>query len=206
MRVGRFVLLFGGMCLALFGVVEAVADAVAEGDEDRLAGLDRPFDRSAIVPPWPVTETRTPCAGYDANRRPFFGDTHVHTALSFDAWGQGTRGRPDDAYRFAKGEAIGIQPYDEKGEPARLVELRRPLDFAVITDHAELMGETHICTTPGVEGYDSLLCRFNRFFPKLGYMAVNSRVFQAVGLPRYSMCGADGRHCPVELGLAIVLE
>jgi hypothetical protein len=155
----------------------------------------QPFDRTSIVPPWPVTEERERCAAYDPMRRPFFGDTHVHTAISFDAWGQGTRGRPDDAYRFAKGEAIGVQPYDEAGEPDRLAQLRRPLDFAVVTDHAELFGETHICDTPGVEGYDSFLCRMNRTFPKLGYMSVNSRVFQAIGAPRYSMCGEDGIYC-----------
>ena len=102
----------------------------------------QPSDRRSIVPPWPVTEERERCAAYDPMRRPFFGDTHVHTAISFDAWGQGTRGRPDDAYRFAKGKAIGVQPYDEAGEPNRFAQLRRPLDFAVVTDHAELFGET----------------------------------------------------------------
>ena len=35
---------------------------------------------------WRVTEERVPCAGFDAERRPFFGDTHVHTVLSFDAF------------------------------------------------------------------------------------------------------------------------
>jgi hypothetical protein len=141
------------------------------------------------------TEDRELCAVHDPLRRPFFGDTHVHTALSFDAWGQGTRGRPADAYRFAKGEPIGIQPYDEYDRAAKQAILRRPLDFAVVTDHAELLGETYICSTPGVEGYDSWVCRLNRSFPALGYMAVNSRVFQAVGEPRYSFCGEDGAHC-----------
>lgn len=141
------------------------------------------------------TEERLGCRDFDPLRKAFFGDTHVHTAISFDAWGQGTRGRPDDAYRFAKGEAIGVQPYDASGEPLRRVRLSRPLDFAVVTDHAELFGETQICQTPGLEGYDSWLCRLNRFSPKLGYMMVNSRVFQAIGLPRYSFCGEDGEHC-----------
>ena len=141
------------------------------------------------------TEVREPCRAYDPSRQPFFGDTHVHTALSFDAWVQGSRGRPDDAYRFAKGGEIGIQPFAEDGTPAKVVRLQRPLDFAVVTDHAELLGETRICATPGTEGYDSWVCRLIRFAPKLGYIAVNSRVYQAVGMPRYSMCGEHGAHC-----------
>ena len=181
------------VALAVVFLVALVANA--SGSEDRLTVLEQRFDRAAVVPPWEVTEEREPCAGWEPDRRPFFGDTHVHTALSFDAWGQGTRGRPDDAYRFAKGGAIGVQPYDEAGEPLRIVQLRRPLDFAVVTDHAELFGETHICDTPGVQGHDSWMCRLNRFFPKLGYMAVNSRVYQAIGAPRYSMCGEGGTHC-----------
>ncbi len=140
-------------------------------------------------------EEREPCASRDPVRQPFFGDLHVHTALSFDAWGQGTRGRPADAYRFAKGEAIGMQPYDAAGRPARMIQLARPLDFAAVTDHAELLGETRICQTPGAVGYDSLVCWINREFPKLGYMVVNSRVYQAVGEPRYSFCGEGGAGC-----------
>jgi hypothetical protein len=128
-------------------------------------------------------------------RQAFFGDTHVHTALSFDAWVQGSRGRPDDAYRFAKGGEIGIQPFAEDGTPAKVVQLRRPLDFAIVTDHAELLGETRICGLPGSEGYDSWVCRLIRFSPKLGYIAVNSRVYQAVGMRRYSMCGDEGSNC-----------
>ena len=141
------------------------------------------------------TEERTPCSDHAPLRRPFYGDTHVHTALSFDAWGQGTRARPADAYRFAKGAALPIQPYDEYDRPAGMAKLRRPLDFAVVTDHAELLGETHICSTPGAPGHDSWVCRMNRQFPLLGYVSVNSRVYQAIGEPRYSFCGADGSIC-----------
>ena len=53
---------------------------------------------------------REPCADADPLRRPFFGDTHVHTTYSFDANSQDTRNTPRDAYRFAQGEALGIQP------------------------------------------------------------------------------------------------
>ena len=146
-------------------------------------------------PAFERTEEREPCLAHDPLRQPFFGDTHVHTVLSFDAWVQGSRGRPDDAYRFAKGGEIGVQPFAKDGTPEKVVQLRRPLDFAVVTDHAELLGETRICGTPGAEGYESWVCRFIRFFPRLGYIAVNSRVYQAVGMPRYSMCGEGGAHC-----------
>ena len=63
----------------------------------------------------------------------YWGDTHVHTALSSDAFLFGTRLMPDDAYRFAKGEKIRAT----SGEEARL---RRPLDFLMVADHAENMG------------------------------------------------------------------
>ena len=141
------------------------------------------------------TESREACTSHAEQRQPFFGDPHVHTALSFDAWGQGTRARPADVYRFAKGEAIGMQPYDAEGRPARQLQLSRPLDFAVVTDHAELFGETYICGTQTAVGHDSLICWINRKFPKLGYMTVNSRIFFSVGAPRYSFCGDDGSRC-----------
>ena len=63
----------------------------------------------------------------------YWGDTHVHTYLSADAFGMGTRTTPDDAYRFAKGEEVTATG----GERVRM---RRPLDFLLIADHAENLG------------------------------------------------------------------
>ncbi|KJS44829.1 MAG: hypothetical protein VR71_04215 [Roseovarius sp. BRH_c41] len=63
----------------------------------------------------------------------YFGDTHVHTALSADAGGSGTRLLPRDAYRFARGEQV----ISNTGQP---VKLARPLDFYMITDHTDGMG------------------------------------------------------------------
>ena len=63
----------------------------------------------------------------------FFGDTHVHTGLSADAGGGGTRLMPRDAYRFARGEQVS----SNTGQP---VKLSRPFDFYMITDHSDAMG------------------------------------------------------------------
>jgi hypothetical protein len=63
----------------------------------------------------------------------FFGDTHLHTAFSPDAGLIGARLTPDDAYRFARGETVTTST----GLRARL---GRPLDFLVVTDHAENLG------------------------------------------------------------------
>ncbi len=63
----------------------------------------------------------------------YFGDTHVHTALSADAGGSGTTLMPRDAYRFARGEQVT----SNTGQP---VKLSRPFDFYMITDHSDAMG------------------------------------------------------------------
>lgn len=65
----------------------------------------------------------------------YWGDTHLHTSYSFDAFMNGNKtADPDTAYRWAKGQPV-IHPYNR----AR-VQLERPLDFLVVADHAELMG------------------------------------------------------------------
>src|SRR5215471_2800684 len=99
--------------------------------------------------PWARTETREPCAGFNLLRNPYFGETHVHTTYSVDASIFDVRNTPRDAYRFATGEEIGLEPYDAQGNPTRKLRLRRPLDFAAVTDHSEGFGETKICFTPG---------------------------------------------------------
>ena len=81
---------------------------------------------------------RADCLDRNPLRQPYFGDTHVHTIRSLDAQFQGTIVTPDLAYRYAKGEKIPILPYDDNGQPLRYSQLTRPLDFAVITDHAEV--------------------------------------------------------------------
>lgn len=88
------------------------------------------------------------------NRDVFFGDLHVHTAYSFDAYIGGTIAKPEDAYRFAKGEAIPVV-YDE-------VKIERPLDFAAVTDHSEYFGELYSIHTKGAPAHNAALPRYFR--------------------------------------------
>ncbi len=74
-------------------------------------------------------------------RSAYFGDLHVHTANSFDAFVLGTTATPDDAYRFAKGEPLR--------HPGGFdMRLREPLDFLAVTDHAYYLGITRAMANP----------------------------------------------------------
>ena len=70
---------------------------------------------------------------YSAERNAYFGDLHVHTGYSFDAYAFGTVATPYDAYRYAKGEPLAHPSGYE-------MQLRQPLDFYAVTDHAMFMG------------------------------------------------------------------
>ncbi len=67
--------------------------------------------------------------------RPYWGDTHLHTDNSVDAFGFGTRLGPEAALRFARGESVEATTGGD-------VQLERPLDFLVIADHSDALGAT----------------------------------------------------------------
>lgn len=77
--------------------------------------------------------TYSPYAKRNFPSNVYWGDTHLHTGLSVDAGLFGNTLRPDDAYRFARGEEIT----SSTGLP---VKLGRPLDWLVVTDHTDMMG------------------------------------------------------------------
>jgi len=64
----------------------------------------------------------------------YFGEQHLHTVNSPDAFAMGTRNTPDDAYRFCKGEAI------KKSTTGEMVQKGTPYDWCAVTDHAEYLG------------------------------------------------------------------
>ena len=89
-------------------------------DESSLSGVAR-------------TQPYSPYAQRNFPTMPLWGDTHLHTAISFDAGAFGARLLPPDAYRFARGEEV----VSSTGQP---VKLSRPLDFLVVADHSDNMG------------------------------------------------------------------
>jgi len=75
----------------------------------------------------------SPFVGRSYPDQVLFGDTHFHTDQSFDAGLVGTKLGIDEGFRFARGEKV----ISNSGQPVQLI---RPLDFLVITDHAEFIG------------------------------------------------------------------
>ncbi|MCB1675226.1 MAG: DUF3604 domain-containing protein, partial [Halioglobus sp.] len=88
------------------------------------------------APHTPAAASESSYSPYAAIARPsrlLWGDTHLHTSFSTDAFGFGVRLNPDTAYRFAMGEVV-------TSSWGQRVRLARPLDFMVIADHAESLG------------------------------------------------------------------
>ena len=139
------------------------------------------------TPPIPA-----PAAGVERYplRTALFGDLHVHTSWSTDAYSGGNRLGPNTAYRFAKGEKIELLTGDE-------AQLQAPLDFVALTDHAEGF-EVHLpCTMlPDSPEFDHQRCRDLRS-GKFDMAAMLDQAFATAGArpaPRaYDICGDDAR-------------
>ena len=88
-------------------------------------------------------------------RRAFFGELHLHTGQSFDAWTFGSRVTPDQAYKFGRGETVMVPASQVNAEQGlhedHDVPAKRawPLDFMAVTDHSEYMGVLNQLDDPG---------------------------------------------------------
>ncbi len=102
-----------------------------------------------IVTPTEAEETR------DAADNVYFGDIHIHTRCSNDAFAFMTNRTPDDTYRFARGE-----PLDQVGGSS--IKLHAPLDFMAVTDHAESLGVLHSFLNPDHPNSDDKVVQMTR--------------------------------------------
>ena len=82
----------------------------------------------------------------------YFGDLHVHSSLSFDAYIFNTRLDVDESYEFAKG-----MPF--KNMYGETMQISRPLDFAAVTDHAETFGIHESCSDPDITEESVYTCQ-----------------------------------------------
>ena len=88
-----------------------------------------------------------------AARQAYYGDLHVHSSWSLDAYQLGgDRDSPSLAYRFGRGEEV--TKYD-----GSVHQLRTPLDFMAVTDHDHTLGEVHLCEDADDPAYDTPTCR-----------------------------------------------
>ena len=91
-----------------------------------------------------VVEPQVSTPDFNAGRNAYFGDLHVHTMYSFDAFIFGTTASPDDAYGFAKG---GVVTHPGGFD----MQLDVPLDFYAVTDHAFYLGSLRAMADPSTD-------------------------------------------------------
>ncbi len=145
--------------------------------------------------PAPTQASTGQCKHYTKTKQVFFGDLHVHTRYSLDASTQGVRISPADAYAFGRGEAISLPPYTSDGVSTRRSQLKRPIDFAAVTDHAEFLGEVLLCNQKGRPAYQNNLCQLLRKNPKAAFFLFNSTYLSSEHPERFGFCGRDGANC-----------
>ena len=122
-----------GLSLAMVSSIVSLSMAQEDQPADGSIMDIGKMDKSTAYRVFSSKPNYSPYAGRKYPTRPLFGDTHLHTAASFDAGAFGARLGARDAYRFARGEEVT----SSSGQPAKL---SRPLDFLVVADHSDNMG------------------------------------------------------------------
>ena len=149
------------------------------------------------------------CANANPQRNAYFGDLHVHTAYSSDAYTQGMRATPFDAYRFS----FGIKPsaslranateqafasHPNYISRAKHDTLKRPLHFMAVTDHAEFLGETRLCASGN---RDAKFCQMLTKGAAHNFYMLKF-IFSPITWRDEELCGADGTACAQALSSA----
>ena len=160
------------LALSLLCLISACGDRSLSDEANDFGGRDGTNDQQ-LKPVLDLLDRTS--APPNTERNAYFGDLHVHTEYSFDAYSFGTTATPYDAYRFAQGEAI-------QHPSGYQIQLRTPLDFYAVTDHAMFLGlvkeaadtstkfseyavaaSVHDMNDPSNMGVDSVLQRVGNF-------------------------------------------
>lgn len=160
------------LALSLLCLLAACGDRSLSDEANDFGGRDDSNDQQ-LKPVLDLLDRTS--APPNTERNAYFGDLHVHTEYSFDAYSFGTTATPYDAYRFAQGEAI-------QHPSGYQIQLRTPLDFYAVTDHAMFLGlvkeaadtstkfseyavaeSVHDMNHPSNMGVDSVLQRVGNF-------------------------------------------
>lgn len=137
-----------------------------------------------------------PCAEYSATKNAYFGDLHVHTALSNDGYSFGSRATPGDAYRYAFGQGSISLPVNQGDTTlTRSVSIDRPLDFMAVTDHAEFLGEQTLCQNAEVAASAEFCTAFEEGEGR--NPSLLAKIFSPFPARDDELCGDDGERCKI---------
>lgn len=135
-----------------FALAAALANGCSGTSGDVAAPTPAPADAATAssaapappAPPPPASDAGAPAACADRSdlKNVYWGDLHVHTSYSLDSYTFGNRNDPKDAYAFARGAAVTISA-GTGGTQTQTI--KRPLDFAAVTDHSEWLAVTGEC-------------------------------------------------------------
>ncbi len=125
------------------GLVAAVALTAACGGPAPTPTAEAP----AAAPATQSVEQLEAAVPDNPLKEAYFGETHVHTSFSLDAFIGGARLTPDEAYKFAQGKDVTIQ--------GQTHNIKKPLDWTAVSDHAEFIGEMFSAQVPGAKGGDN---------------------------------------------------
>ncbi|MBL4574882.1 MAG: DUF3604 domain-containing protein, partial [Opitutaceae bacterium] len=122
------------LVFAVIGCQKPPVDSLPEADTVQSSAEQTVVTKAVVINP---------------EKNVYFGETHIHTAFSLDAYLGGTRLKHEEAYRYARGESVTLL--------GRELKRNRPLDFIAISDHAEYIGEMYSTMTEGAPGHDQEL-------------------------------------------------